>query len=101
MTVRCSGSTTNLLFLPTELLLLETHALCRQLFGKDGRTPKSRPCGLDTDIMRDVTTYWASEWTVLDSFSVRYVSYSTSWVNAFKSARWVLAIRQDLMYVGF
>ena len=33
----CHSKIADLLFLPAQLLLLETHALARELFGEDGR----------------------------------------------------------------
>ena len=62
-----------LLFLTAELLLLETDALARKLLRKDRGVPVGS-INLSINLKRSPDTYWVSELTVLESFSVRYVS---------------------------
>ena len=62
-----------LLFLTAELLLLETDALARKFLRKDRGVPVGS-INLSINLERSPDTYWVSEWTVLESFSVRYVS---------------------------
>ena len=69
--------TTDLLFLPAELFFLETNTLARKLLRKDRGVPGKKTIRYVHERTME-KTYWVSEWTVLESFSVRYVSYSTS-----------------------
>jgi len=57
-----------LLLLPAELLFLETHTLSGKVFGQDGRVAAAN--NQQANHTSRKTTYF-SEWTVLESFSVR------------------------------
>ena len=78
---------TNLLLLSAKLLLLEPHALSGKLLRENRRITENRAHQWRSDIRVLLNNYCVSEWTVRDSFSVRYVSYSTSCVKDLRSAK--------------